>query len=290
MWTPPRNDQQYLNWQWYSSILSSHAAMCGCPDAVAHFNHLASVLRAPQNPPPPGPQRNLPLRRLPALPAAPEAPGDRAPWPMAGGAEGEDGGAGGDADHGGAAGGPEDADLLDAVAAAETRPQETQEGHRGVPLQPRRGAKRKLTFPPSQAPQTSPPVGRLAAGGKRVAKLRGRDADRLPAAQAAAAATANPGSQTQTPVQPSPKNPPKSRYQPYLVTKGGGSSILISNSTINMFGDPKPYNPSSNDWKEEYEACRIWDRPPRGNLRDPPFYPWAPKENQYRVNFKLGFQ
>jgi len=39
---------------------------------------------------------------------------------MAGGAEGEDGGAGGDADHGGAAGGPEDADLLDAVAAAET--------------------------------------------------------------------------------------------------------------------------------------------------------------------------
>lgn len=120
MWTPPRNDQQYLNWQWYSSVLSSHAAMCGCPDAVAHFNHLASVLRAPQNPPPPGPQRNLPLRRLPALPAAPEAPGDRAPWPMAGGAEGEDGGAGGDADHGGAAGGPEDADLLDAVAAAET--------------------------------------------------------------------------------------------------------------------------------------------------------------------------
>nr|O70738.1 RecName: Full=Uncharacterized ORF2 protein [Torque teno virus 1 (isolate TA278)]BAA25130.1 unnamed protein product [Torque teno virus 1]BAA82451.1 ORF2 [Torque teno virus] len=120
MWTPPRNDQHYLNWQWYSSILSSHAAMCGCPDAVAHFNHLASVLRAPQNPPPPGPQRNLPLRRLPALPAAPEAPGDRAPWPMAGGAEGEDGGAGGDADHGGAAGGPEDADLLDAVAAAET--------------------------------------------------------------------------------------------------------------------------------------------------------------------------
>lgn len=57
-----------------------------------------------------------------------------------------------------------------------------------------------------------------------------------------------------------------------------------------MFGDPKPYKPSSNDWKEEYEACKYWDRPPRGNLRDNPYYPWAPPSNPYKVNFKLGFQ
>lgn len=120
MWTPPRNDQQYLNWQWYSSVLSSHSAMCGCPDAIAHLNHLANLLRAPQNPPPPDNPRPLPVRALPALPAAHEAAGDRAPWPMGGGGDAGGAGAGGDADHGGAAGGPADADLLDAVAAAET--------------------------------------------------------------------------------------------------------------------------------------------------------------------------
>nr|AAD44682.1 unknown [Torque teno virus] len=57
-----------------------------------------------------------------------------------------------------------------------------------------------------------------------------------------------------------------------------------------MFPDPKPYCPSSNDWKEEYEACKYWDRPPRHNLRDPPFYPWAPKNNPCNVSFKLGFK
>nr|AAD20025.1 ORF2 protein [Torque teno virus] len=119
MWSPPRNDEHYLKGQWYSSILSSHSAFCGCPDAVAHFNHLATVLRAPENPGPPGGHRPSPLRVLPALPAAPEAPGDRAPWPMGCGGDGEGGGRGGDADGGDAAGGPADADLLDAVDAAE---------------------------------------------------------------------------------------------------------------------------------------------------------------------------
>lgn len=66
-------------------------------------------------PPPPGA-----LRPLPALPAAAEAPGDRAPWPMGGG--GGDGGArggGGDGAAGDAAGDPADADLVAAIDAAE---------------------------------------------------------------------------------------------------------------------------------------------------------------------------
>ncbi len=50
---------------------------------------------------------------------------------------------------------------------------------------------------------------------------------------------------------------------------------------------PKPYTPQ--DWETEYQCCKAWDRPPRNNLSDAPFYPWMPRD-QYRVTFKLGFQ
>lgn len=50
---------------------------------------------------------------------------------------------------------------------------------------------------------------------------------------------------------------------------------------------PKP-TPSKGDWETEYLTCKYWDRPPRHNLSDPPFYPWAP--TQYSVSFKLNFQ
>lgn len=46
--------------------------------------------------------------------------------------------------------------------------------------------------------------------------------------------------------------------------------------------------PSSRDWKEEYEACRVWDRPPRNDLTKPPFYPWMPPT--HHVSFKLSFK
>lgn len=57
-----------------------------------------------------------------------------------------------------------------------------------------------------------------------------------------------------------------------------------------MFGDPKPYNPSSNDWKEEYQAAKYWDRPPRRDLRSTPYYPWAPTPKPYNVNFALNYK
>lgn len=58
-----------------------------------------------------------------------------------------------------------------------------------------------------------------------------------------------------------------------------------------MFGEPNPHPPTSQDWQMEYEACKIWDRPARQNLKDTPFYPWMPKAPpQYHVTFKLGFK
>lgn len=51
---------------------------------------------------------------------------------------------------------------------------------------------------------------------------------------------------------------------------------------------PMTSTPSSRDWKEEYEACKVWDRPPRNDLRRPPFYPWMPPT--HNVSFKLSFK
>lgn len=46
------------------------------------------------------------------------------------------------------------------------------------------------------------------------------------------------------------------------------------------------------DWYEEYQACKTWDRPPRKFHTDLPFYPWAPTPppDQVRISFKLNFQ
>lgn len=58
-----------------------------------------------------------------------------------------------------------------------------------------------------------------------------------------------------------------------------------------MFGDPLPHPPTAQDWETEYQCCKAFNRPPRTNLKDTPFYPWMPKPKpQFRVSFKLGFQ
>lgn len=56
-----------------------------------------------------------------------------------------------------------------------------------------------------------------------------------------------------------------------------------------MFPDmfPKPA-PSSNDWREEFMACKYWDRPPRSDLNKKPFYPWMP--STFNVKFSLNFK
>nr|AAD45652.1 unknown [Torque teno virus] len=118
MWRPPRRNEFTIQRNWFYSCFYSHSSMCGCPDFIGHFNHIAAMLGRPedQNPPPPPGA----VRPLPALPAAPEAPGDRAPWPMGGGA-GDEGarGGGGDGAAGDAVGDPADADLVAAIDAAE---------------------------------------------------------------------------------------------------------------------------------------------------------------------------
>jgi len=57
-----------------------------------------------------------------------------------------------------------------------------------------------------------------------------------------------------------------------------------------MFGNYYDRKPTASDWQTEYESCRAFDRPPRTNLKDNPFYPWMPKPHPFRVTFKLGFQ
>lgn len=52
---------------------------------------------------------------------------------------------------------------------------------------------------------------------------------------------------------------------------------------------PKP-PPTSGDWATEYAAAAAFDRPPRGNLSDNPFYPWMPTNTKFSVTFKLGWR
>ncbi len=51
--------------------------------------------------------------------------------------------------------------------------------------------------------------------------------------------------------------------------------------------DPKPIS-GYEAWRDEYETCSAWNRPPRKYYTDTPFYPWMPPD-QFRVTFKLGF-
>lgn len=50
---------------------------------------------------------------------------------------------------------------------------------------------------------------------------------------------------------------------------------------------PKPHA-SSGDWEMEYLMCKMFNRPPRINLKDVPFYPWV--KNQYNVSFQLNYK
>ncbi len=52
---------------------------------------------------------------------------------------------------------------------------------------------------------------------------------------------------------------------------------------------PKPIS-GAKAWQDEYETCKHWDRPPRKNHTDTPYYPWMPKDNPFKVSFKLGFK
>lgn len=55
-----------------------------------------------------------------------------------------------------------------------------------------------------------------------------------------------------------------------------------------MFPESKPRTPTAQDWAQEYEMARIFDRPARSNLSDTPFYPWVPKP--FNVTFALKFK
>lgn len=52
------------------------------------------------------------------------------------------------------------------------------------------------------------------------------------------------------------------------------------NTTKNRRFTPK-------EFAEELEDAKIWHRPPRIYIRDPPTYPWVPPEPV--VNFALNF-
>lgn len=108
-WRPPLNNVPRQERQWFQTVLQSHALFCGCPDPVAHFNHMATRFgRAAadgQQQPPQPPQ----LRALPA-PPVPDTPrrhtrSENPVWPGDGGGEGDRGEAEGD-------GGGADADDL----------------------------------------------------------------------------------------------------------------------------------------------------------------------------------
>nr|AAD45646.1 unknown [Torque teno virus] len=120
MWSPPTDDERVRERKWFLATVYSHSAFCGCNDPVGHLCRLATLSNRPENPGPSGGRRAPSIGILPALPAATEQPGDRAPWPMGGGGDAAEGGRdGGEGPGGDAHGGPADADLLDAVDAAE---------------------------------------------------------------------------------------------------------------------------------------------------------------------------
>lgn len=51
---------------------------------------------------------------------------------------------------------------------------------------------------------------------------------------------------------------------------------------------PKTSTPTKGDWQTEYEACKAFDRPPRNDLKKPPFYPWMPPT--FNVKFSLNYK
>lgn len=57
-----------------------------------------------------------------------------------------------------------------------------------------------------------------------------------------------------------------------------------------MFGDKIKKNRrfTAREYEQEVEEAKIWCRPPRQYVYDPPFYPWVPPTPL--VNFHLNFK
>lgn len=96
-WLPPLQNVPQRERCWFDSIFLSHRSFCGCDDPIRHLGSLAARYNMQPGPSPGGdrrPQRQAPVRTLPALPA-PESRGNP-PRPCRGGdgAEGGDGPAG----------------------------------------------------------------------------------------------------------------------------------------------------------------------------------------------------
>ena len=90
--------------------------------------------------------------------------------------------------------------------------------------------------------------------------------------QTAAQTAAAPRGPAATPISAGPQNPSRSPPKPTYI----GPCI----NKVYMFPESKPRTPTAQDWAQEYEMARIFDRPARSNLSDTPFYPWVPKPFQ----------
>lgn len=92
----PTNQSGVREQQWFHACLAAHGAFCGCGDPVLHFNNIATrfnylpATSSPLDPTAGAPPRRPQLRRLAALPAAPQTPTEPQAW-LGGG----DGGAAG---------------------------------------------------------------------------------------------------------------------------------------------------------------------------------------------------
>nr|AZK35949.1 hypothetical protein ORF1 [Torque teno virus 1] len=155
----------------------------------------------------------------------------------------------------------------------------------------KKSSKKKISLSSQSSSSDQAPPGGVGPKPKRARGSPTRDADALPAAPAAAPGAAAHGSPSPSAVPTTTTGPTKHTYRPSLFAKGGGRNIFISNSEVDMFGDPIPHQATSQDWQCEYEACKASDRPARTDLNDIPFYHWAPRlKNPYSVCFHLGFK
>ncbi|ABV25031.1 ORF2/3 [Torque teno virus 3] len=274
MWQPPTQNGTQLERHWFESVWRSHAAFCSCGDCIGHLQHLATNLGRPPAPQPPRDQHPPHIRGLPALPAPPS---NRNSWPGTGGdaAGGEAGGSRGAGD--GGDGELADEDLLDAIAlAADPQTQTPQERHPGQ----RKNARKRLRF--SSPTQKTPALDPLQSRNKR---RRGGD-------------TGGPGTRTTSPAAPAAATPqsPARVHCPRSPQNQEGAqppppTIFPCINKVFMFNPPGPKRITGYEaWRDEYETCKAWNRPPRSFYTDIPTYTWMPKaQDQFRVSFKLGF-
>ncbi len=57
-----------------------------------------------------------------------------------------------------------------------------------------------------------------------------------------------------------------------------------------LFPERLPHVWTRQDWETEYQVAAAFNRPPRTNLNDTPFYPYIPRNPGFKVSFKLGFK